>query len=196
MFVLFTILPFILINGQELEPFPLRSCHNGWKDYDNYDIFGHDLSFWPASHPTECFHLCDDIDGCYGFSYGEAFVGHRCYFKTEGATQVIQNNDIYSAYRCDITPSPAKDSDEKFYEEIWFYILCGGIGLLILLILIYYCYKRERPVEPIQPVIRFFDITHERERVPIDLEEIGVTCGRLTLSNNNVEIGITGEEGL
>ena len=51
-------------NAQNLMPFPQRSCFQGWKDYDNYDIFGFDLGFEVATNPQQCFAICDNVTNC------------------------------------------------------------------------------------------------------------------------------------
>lgn len=129
-------------------PFPDRSCFIGWKDYDNYDIWGYDLTFAAANHPGECFGICDNIENCYGFTFGEAFIGFRCYLKRQGAEFVIPNNDTYSGYKCDrnttISPtlSPTLSptiKDKDIYEELWFWLSIFGGLLLICIVIIIIC---------------------------------------------------------
>ena len=181
--MLFLILTLITKIGysQTLEPFPMRSCHDGWKDYDNYDIFGHDLTFGVATHPTECFVMCDNIENCHGFTYGEAFVGHRCYFKTEGATEVIKNEDVYSAYRCDVEEKPKKE--EKFYEKLWVQILSGSLLFFLILIIILFCFCKR--ATPLHPIIRYFDVRRH---------EVHIEPRRPRFYFGDVELGVTGNQ--
>ena len=124
------------VSSQDLVPFPRRSCFQGWKDYDNYDIFGYDMGFEVATDPQQCFSICDNVSNCRGFTYGAAFVGHRCYLKSRGATEVYHNPDVYSGYKCD----PVVHHEKEIYEKWWFYVaICSGLLLICcILTLIYY----------------------------------------------------------
>lgn len=94
-------------------PFPIRACDSaGWKYYDGFDIFGHDLSFAELNRPEDCILECNKRLGCYGYSWTahneNPNLYPRCYFKTIGATQVLNNKNVYSGYRCDKqTPEPS-----------------------------------------------------------------------------------------
>ena len=155
------------LSTPDLQPFPERVCFHGWKEYDNYDIWGYDLTFAPANIPEDCFVLCENRKDCYGFTYAEAFIGFRCYFKTEGATQVIPNNDVYSAYRCG--PRTTIPPEKEYYEEWWFYVIIV-ISMALIIFIILFIHSTRKNIKQIQEQNQWQEDFKKKMGIKMDIE--------------------------